>query len=226
MEVEGAAEGCLNEISDKASSIEEPMNKCIPDSQPPSVNGCFDCNICLDFAMDPVVTLCGHLYCWPCIYKWLEIHGGDSHHCPVCKAFLSRDALVPLYGRGNSSPQSPEIPKRPPSVCRPDNQFDINHHHYVHHNDYQYFSSNIPPYWPMETSVFRSTAGEVIEGIAVSILPWMFRDRNSIYYSRPQLMNASANNPRLRRQEMQAEISLHQLWSFLCCLAILCLLLF
>jgi hypothetical protein len=27
------------------------------------------CNICLDPACDPVTTLCGHLYCWPCIYQ-------------------------------------------------------------------------------------------------------------------------------------------------------------
>ena len=29
----------------------------------------FACNICLELAQDPVVTQCGHLYCWPCIYK-------------------------------------------------------------------------------------------------------------------------------------------------------------
>ena len=28
----------------------------------------FECNICLEIASDPVITLCGHLYCWPCIY--------------------------------------------------------------------------------------------------------------------------------------------------------------
>src|SRR5271168_5029916 len=29
----------------------------------------FDCNICFDVARDPVVTQCGHLYCWPCLHQ-------------------------------------------------------------------------------------------------------------------------------------------------------------
>ena len=29
----------------------------------------FECNICYDVAEAPVVTLCGHLYCWPCRYR-------------------------------------------------------------------------------------------------------------------------------------------------------------
>ena len=29
----------------------------------------FECNICLDAARDPVVTQCGHLYCWPCLHR-------------------------------------------------------------------------------------------------------------------------------------------------------------
>lgn len=32
----------------------------------------FSCNICLDHVQEPVVTQCGHLYCWPCLYRWLE----------------------------------------------------------------------------------------------------------------------------------------------------------
>ncbi|KAK9077300.1 hypothetical protein SSX86_005637 [Deinandra increscens subsp. villosa] len=84
--------------------------------------GVFECNICFDLAQDPVVTLCGHLFCWPCLYKWLQFHS-YSHECPVCKALVDEDNLVPIYGRGTSSsdltaphPLSKhEIPRRPAS---------------------------------------------------------------------------------------------------------------
>ncbi|XP_047324546.1 E3 ubiquitin-protein ligase RNF185-like [Impatiens glandulifera] len=73
--------------------------------------GNFECNICLDLAQDPIVTLCGHLFCWPCLYKWLHIHS-HSQECPVCKALVEEQKLVPLYGRGNNStdPRSKSIP--------------------------------------------------------------------------------------------------------------------
>lgn len=33
----------------------------------------FLCSICLETVSDePVVTRCGHLYCWTCLYQWLE----------------------------------------------------------------------------------------------------------------------------------------------------------
>lgn len=31
----------------------------------------FQCNICYELAKEPVVTLCGHLYCWPCVYRYV-----------------------------------------------------------------------------------------------------------------------------------------------------------
>ena len=34
-----------------------------------ATGGAFDCNVCYDMAREPVVTLCGHLYCWPCLYR-------------------------------------------------------------------------------------------------------------------------------------------------------------
>ena len=97
-----------------------------------NLDGCFDCNICLDFAHEPVVTLCGHLYCWPCIYKWLHVQSAslapDEHpQCPVCKDDICHTTMVPLYGRGQgiahsdhdgkaSSYRGSCIPPRPPAL--------------------------------------------------------------------------------------------------------------
>lgn len=64
--------------------------------------GVFECNICFELAQDPTVTLCGHLYCWPCLYRWLHIHS-VSPECPVCKALIQEEKLVPIYGRGKQS---------------------------------------------------------------------------------------------------------------------------
>nr|DAD21766.1 TPA_asm: hypothetical protein HUJ06_023229 [Nelumbo nucifera] len=73
--------------------------------------GNFECNICFELAQDPIVTLCGHLFCWPCLYKWLHIHS-HSQECPVCKALVQEEKLVPLYGRGKTptDPRSKSIP--------------------------------------------------------------------------------------------------------------------
>lgn len=74
--------------------------------------GDFECNICFELAEDPVVTLCGHLYCWPCLYQWLHMHS-RSHECPVCKALIQEEKLVPIFGRGKLSldPRSRSIPE-------------------------------------------------------------------------------------------------------------------
>ncbi|MFS7911544.1 putative Zinc finger, RING-type [Helianthus anomalus] len=100
--------------------------------------GDFECNICFDLAQDPIVTLCGHLFCWPCLYKWLHIHS-HSQECPVCKALIEEEKLVPLYGRGKTStdPRSKsvpgvEIPHRPagqrPETAPPPDRNAFNPH--------------------------------------------------------------------------------------------------
>ncbi|GER57128.1 peroxidase superfamily protein [Striga asiatica] len=80
----------------------------------------FDCNICLDLAKEPVVTCCGHLFCWPCLYRWLH-HHSDAKECPVCKGEVTMKNVTPIYGRGNTnstgstpdSDSSLKIPLRP-----------------------------------------------------------------------------------------------------------------
>lgn len=60
----------------------------------------FECNICLELAKEPVVTCCGHLFCWPCLYQWLHVHC-SYQECPVCKGKVNESSIVPIYGRGS-----------------------------------------------------------------------------------------------------------------------------
>lgn len=82
-----------------------------------TVDSRFCCNICFDPVVEPVATLCGHLYCWPCLFRWLEpgMYPGERASlgmlqqpfasdtnrrlCPVCKAPCSVPTLVPIYVR-------------------------------------------------------------------------------------------------------------------------------
>ncbi|KAL4380073.1 hypothetical protein GQ457_02G041030 [Hibiscus cannabinus] len=77
----------------------------------------FDCNICLDLSREPVVTCCGHLFCWSCLYRWLHVHS-DANECPVCKGEVTIKTLTPIFGRGNVIHEPEEdsgfkIPPRP-----------------------------------------------------------------------------------------------------------------
>lgn len=91
---------------------------------PPSVDARFSCNICFEPCQEPVVTQCGHLYCWPCLYRWIEpgmtpedrdrlgimttsnllfdpINAG-RRECPVCKSPTPVTSLVPIYVRSGN----------------------------------------------------------------------------------------------------------------------------
>lgn len=78
----------------------------------------FTCNICFDAVVEPVVPRCGHLFCWPCLYRWLEpgmqpderaslgllpslAINSSRCMCPVCKAPCSTHTLVPIYVRSD-----------------------------------------------------------------------------------------------------------------------------
>nr|DAD24619.1 TPA_asm: hypothetical protein HUJ06_026083 [Nelumbo nucifera] len=53
-------------------------------------------------AKDPVVTYCGHLFCWSCLYLWLHVYS-NKNECPVCKGEVQDADVIPIYGHGNSS---------------------------------------------------------------------------------------------------------------------------
>lgn len=58
----------------------------------------FSCNICLEPVKDPIVTQCGHLYCWPCLFRWLKTHHTT---CPICKSGVTKENVIPIYIRGS-----------------------------------------------------------------------------------------------------------------------------
>jgi len=199
----------------------------------------FDCNICLDSVQDPVITLCGHLYCWPCIYKWIHHQTVSSDEkkqpqCPVCKSNVSQQSLVPLYGRGNMSKTSDDsslhkdlmIPKRPSSPrCGVHTSVPsspramLSQTQQLHHRDYQqvHQAGGNP-------NLVNPTMGVFGEAIYARV----FGNGETTLYSYPNTYDlvGSISSPRLRRHVMETDKSLSRLSFFLCCCIILCLLLF
>ncbi|CAM8937387.1 hypothetical protein QQ045_012615 [Rhodiola kirilowii] len=201
----------------------------------------FDCNICLEFVQDPVVTLCGHLYCWPCIYKWIHFSNIDSDQqplCPVCKAEVSGASVVPLYSKGKDIKCSEReatyfglsIPERP---CAPicwdmwavsARQLHLNNYEPRHQSHYipDATSSSVPRLGG--TSAFQP----IIEIFGEMVCARMFGHQsiaNAYNHSNSYSM-AGAYIPRVRRQLMHADQSLSRLCFFLVCCMIMCLLLF
>ncbi|XP_062175673.1 uncharacterized protein LOC133880699 [Alnus glutinosa] len=71
--------------------------------------GFFDCNICLEMARDPIVTCCGHLFCWPCFYQ-LSYVDSNAKECPVCRGEVTDTSIIPVYGNGSGdSPRKSEL---------------------------------------------------------------------------------------------------------------------
>lgn len=225
-------------------------------------SGGMDCNICLELVQDPVVTFCGHLYCWPCIYKWIHFqtvpsemseHQQQHPQCPVCKADVSKETLIPLYGRGLTSPRSspndgdgksPQlgivIPQRPPSP-RCDGGF---HQQTITSPTTTTINSRAVPQlhprtngnrnqYPISGSVMDSSSPTSNNSYMVHQHPMegMLSDMafaRMLGISETSLHShvMGRSSPRMRRQLMRAESSLSRVCFFLCCFMMFCLLLF
>lgn len=51
-------------------------DKCIGTEESCFEDSAYSCNICLEISKEPVVTLCGHLFCWPCLFRWVPVLAG------------------------------------------------------------------------------------------------------------------------------------------------------
>ncbi|VFQ76437.1 unnamed protein product [Cuscuta campestris] len=77
----------------------------------------FDCNVCLTTAREPVLTCCGHLYCWSCFFQ-LPYVDSMVKECPVCMGDVADGKIIPIYCNGISNcgtklESGPKIPPRP-----------------------------------------------------------------------------------------------------------------
>ncbi|XP_057422023.1 E3 ubiquitin-protein ligase RMA1H1-like [Lotus japonicus] len=202
-----------------------------------SCDGGFDCNICLEFAHEPVVTLCGHLYCWPCIYKWLYVQSAslapdEPPQCPVCKDGISHTTMVPLYGRGPSDSnlkvqhKDVLIPPRPTcsgakSLFAASSQSSGQQLPY--RNPYQNQDFNQEEEHDDETSqqMVTNLGGATMATGFPHLVFGMFGVGSSANsYNNPN------SPPRFRRLEMQADKSLNRISIFLLCCFLLCLIVF
>ncbi|KAI5657072.1 hypothetical protein M9H77_25865 [Catharanthus roseus] len=216
-----------------------------------NISACFDCSICLDFARDPVVTLCGHLYCWPCIYQWMQqsqstsVSSNGCAQCPVCKAEISHEMVVPLYGRGRMLAENvPDnnmaassnmiIPPRPNATSS--THYQQLSHENSHQEDNQSFlhpdsihTEDEP--LPELSNAAGSTMATVVCHPMVGMLGEMvyarvFGNSESLYVYPNSYCLAGSNNARLRRQERMANKYLNRVSIFLLCCVLYCLLLF
>ncbi|XP_020205488.1 E3 ubiquitin-protein ligase RMA1H1 [Cajanus cajan] len=212
-----------------------------------NASGGFDCNICLECVQDPVVTLCGHLYCWPCIYKWLHFQSTSLENeeqqkplCPVCKSEVTQSSLVPLYGRGQTTVPSEGkphqvgtvIPQRPhgPRSFNTERVYQPISQSYHPYNPYHSPQFNSIPSGYTYTSPMLSTGGSLDNTFGIfgeMIYARVFGNQVANIHTYANSYNLSGiSNPRMRRHLMQVDKSLNRISFFLLCCLVLCLLLF
>ncbi|XP_047332116.1 E3 ubiquitin-protein ligase RMA1H1-like [Impatiens glandulifera] len=202
-----------------------------------NLSGGFDCNICLGLVQDPVVTLCGHLYCWPCIYKWISSNKTEPHNpqCPVCRSDISEKMLIPLYNSQNQS-------------AKPSNENSSNLGNVIPNRPSFPHGATISQqqrrqqYSPPQSGGFQSipifgvgrSSGDG-EYITTEPMFGMYGERVYARFfgnSEASVLNSynhhieESGNPRLRRHLLETDKSLDRVCLFLFCFVIFCLLLF
>lgn len=235
----------MENYTESESNNSNVMEKSSIDGNNQSSN--FDCNICLELVQDPVVTLCGHLYCWSCIYKWLQsptnVSVEQQPQCPVCKSEISDTALIPLYGRGQSSPHSKSktrqlgilIPRRPLSptfgIDSPRSTTSSSPSLY---RDQQISYS--PSYLPNPQPFYSESSSTMLSLSSIEPIIGTLEETLFARFFGSSLMNVDTSprtynhlegiSPRVRRHLMRANRSLNRICFFLLCCCVLCLLLF
>ncbi|KAH8336412.1 hypothetical protein KR059_008159 [Drosophila kikkawai] len=77
------------------------------------------CRHCRDYVRGGVITICGHMFCWTCL--WPLLVESPSPVCPLCQTELILHVdIIPFYGEGpNSGAADGEFLAEPGAVPRP-----------------------------------------------------------------------------------------------------------
>lgn len=77
------------------------------------------CNECNQYVRGGVITICGHLFCWTCL--WPKLSGTATPRCPCCQRhLLMYEDIMPFHGEGpNARQEDNNVPAQPGSVPRP-----------------------------------------------------------------------------------------------------------
>ena len=98
----------------------------------------FECSICLETAKEPVITKCGHIFCWPCLYEWFE-NKGNQTTCPNCKNPIHKDHkgdVIPVYTKDENKDNS----KKKFDIPRPKAHRNVNNNN--NNNNAGFFSNS------------------------------------------------------------------------------------
>ena len=89
-------------------------------------NDTCECIICMGSISQAVATICGHLFCWGCLYLWMN-NTSDQFKCPACQTKLNKTQIISIYGLRETSIVNPEIPERPKllsNILDPSNRYN------------------------------------------------------------------------------------------------------
>jgi hypothetical protein len=93
----------VDDVRPSAAPLGAKASRASSPPPPASSDAKFTCRICLDVPEQPVVTVCGHLFCWNCVYRWID-RNKAAPQCPVCRAAIElpdgspqRARVIPLY---------------------------------------------------------------------------------------------------------------------------------
>ncbi|ADM12601.2 RING-finger-containing E3 ubiquitin ligase [Encephalitozoon intestinalis ATCC 50506] len=71
----------------------------------------YACNICYSRPEGPVLTPCGHLFCWGCLYIWSQSIRGCKF-CPSCRSRMGIEEVISVLAV-DSKKESRGPPPRP-----------------------------------------------------------------------------------------------------------------